>query len=343
MMDMKKILSYLLIPCVVLLAALIIISPKTCAEGARLGILLCGKIIIPSLFPFTFCTIFLMRTPLLSRAGGRLNIIFAFILSLLGGYPVGAKLINELAKNGVIDIKSAHIMQCFCVNAGPAFVISAVGLGVFKSQKIGVLLFAALCLSALTVFTFLFKFISKTESGYTKSAINLNTADNFVISTYDAASSVFSICGFVILFSVINNYIKLLSRTIAPLKLFLFFTEVSSAVTQTENIYFVAFILGFAGLSIWLQIFSSSKDCGVNLPLFITFRFLSAALASIYTFVLISLFKITVPTLSNNIAVTIGTGASSKELIISVIITIILFLLFCQSKKYSGKIYKDML
>lgn len=82
-------------------AVLIIIKPELCASGAAQGLLLSGRVLIPSLFPMTVCTMFIMGSGAFSglkRVSHVTQKLFhlssdefiTVILSLIGGYPVGA-------------------------------------------------------------------------------------------------------------------------------------------------------------------------------------------------------------------------------------------------------------
>ena len=90
-------------------AVLIIIKPELCASGAAQGLLLSGRVLIPSLFPMTVCTMFIMGSGAFSglkRVSHVTQKLFhlssdefiTVILSLIGGYPVGAKLLNEAVR-----------------------------------------------------------------------------------------------------------------------------------------------------------------------------------------------------------------------------------------------------
>ena len=133
---------------------LVITNPKVCTEGAVKGLLLSGRVIIPSLFPFTACVLFIMKSgglSLLDFANPFTKRVFRLspqqfslmLLSFIGGYPVGGKLLNEAVKSGKISKENAGIMLNYCVNAGPAFIVLAVGGGILGSKKIGYLLLLA--------------------------------------------------------------------------------------------------------------------------------------------------------------------------------------------------------
>ena len=93
-----------------LLAAfvLLIALPQAAADGVRSALTLCGRVILPSLFPFFVCSnLFLLlgySARLSARFGGAAAKLLrlppaagsAFLLGLLGGYPAGAQAAGTL-------------------------------------------------------------------------------------------------------------------------------------------------------------------------------------------------------------------------------------------------------
>ncbi|MCI6976113.1 MAG: hypothetical protein MR895_02065, partial [Clostridiales bacterium] len=89
--------------------------------------------VLPALFPFFFFTRmltglgfpetvgkffekpvkFLFHTPPISA--------YIFFMSVLSGYPIGAKLISEFYKNGVINTEESKKNNCFFINFSAAF------------------------------------------------------------------------------------------------------------------------------------------------------------------------------------------------------------------------------
>ena len=139
------------------------------SEGIRKGLSLCSYSVIPSLFPFMALSVFICKsscsdffemllkpvTKLLKLPPACAGALFA---SVIGGYPTGAKCINDLVCGGFVGRKTAARMLCYCVNAGPPFLISAVGFSVFGNIKTGVLIFCAQLLSAALIAVFVSAF-----------------------------------------------------------------------------------------------------------------------------------------------------------------------------------------
>ena len=208
---------------------LVITNPKVCTEGAVKGLLLSGRVIIPSLFPFTACVLFIMKSgglSLLDFANPFTKRVFRLsplqfslmLLSFKGGYPVGAKRLNEAVKTGKISKENAGIMLNYCVNAGPAFIVLAVGGGILGSKKIGYILLLAHIISSLILSLVFGHFIKNDNTDSENTAESFSPADNFVVSVCEAASAIFSVCAYVILFSTVNEYMNCLSEKISVLK-----------------------------------------------------------------------------------------------------------------------------
>ena len=147
---------------VILLSAAALFSwPNEAADAVRSGISMCGNMLFPSLFPFLILSSLVVElgisrymgrflSPLmmpLFRVNGRCS--SALVLGLLSGYPVGAKTAIQLYETGQCSRVEAERLLAFCNNCGPAFILGAVGTGVFGSSKLGILLYLIHILAAL--------------------------------------------------------------------------------------------------------------------------------------------------------------------------------------------------
>lgn len=339
---------------IILFSILIIVNPTICKNGVINGILICGRVIIPSLFPFTMCVLFIMKSgvaekfsflsPLTKRFFGLSGENFSlFLLSLIGGYPVGARLIKEAYQNDRLTKEEARVMLGFCVNAGPAFIIGAVGSGVLGSKKIGVFLFLSHILSSVVLcfISRFFKPLSKTRKR--KAVIKISASDNFVLSTADAASSVISICSFVILFSAINAYIEALSAKFPYITNLLFFTEVTNGILYTDNIYTISFLLGLGGFCVLCQVLSCTREIGVNYLPFLSFRLLHGLLSVFFTKLFLKVFSVTLSTFSSGGSFSPRILYSTPALAVSMLLMSIIFMVSVSSKKYTAKILEDII
>ncbi len=337
---MKKALDYTGVFLVCLLGLFIILKPEICIKKTLLGILLCGNVIIPSVFPFTFCVIFINQSGILrylKPINKITNLILGlnfyefslFLLSLVGGYPLGAKLLSQ-SKN-----EKAPNMINFCINAGPAFVILAVGKGAFKSVAVGWILFSSHVISSLII-----ALILNQRNKITKPPVikRLGVITNFVSSASTAAETVIKICSLVILFSVIGGYIENLTLFSSISLIF----EVTNAVFKCKNIITVSFLLGFAGISIWCQVLSLLQKVKINYVKFVFFRILHGILSASFTFLILKIFKISTRTLSNNENLSFAPFINGPVVSFSLLIMGIVLIISLYNKKYAGNLIEDI-
>ena len=348
----NRLIDYTAVVLILMFIGFLMLKPETCKNGIAYGILLCGRVIIPSLFPFTMCVLFILRSGVLNRfsflngATQRLfgipfRLFSVFLLSAIGGYPVGAKLLNEAVQIKAVTQETAERMLYYCINAGPAFVVSAVGAGILGSVKLGYVLFLSNFFATFIMALFSGRFI-KEKGAVGSNSVRVNAADNFVESTAQAAESVLGICGFVILFSGINSYINLLSTEFELLKIFSFLFEVTNAVTLTQNIFLISFLLGFGGISVWCQVLAVSKNIKINYIKFIFFRILHGTLSLLLTFLIIRIFGVAVPTLSNFKNAIPHNFYSTGAVAGAMLVMSIVFAVAITTKKYVVKITDDM-
>ena len=132
---MKKIHLDQILPAIGFL--LLILDARTALSGARDGIELCTRSIIPSIFPFLVLSTMLMQ----GLVGGNLGFLrplgvllsipkgaeSIFLCGLLGGYPTGAQAVHQAWQNGQISKNNAQRMLAFCSNAGPSFLFGILG------------------------------------------------------------------------------------------------------------------------------------------------------------------------------------------------------------------------
>ncbi len=339
---------------IIFFLSLIIVFPNLSATGVSQGLITSTSVIIPSLFPFLVCIFFLMKNRINIKSnfvnkvlyklfGHNFNLFFVFVLSMIGGYAVGAALINEMYNQKIINNKTADILLTYCVNAGPAFIVIIVG-GAFGSRVIGIILLLSHIMSSIISALLLSKQLKK-EKIYQKPIKNNSNSFTtiFIESVAAACDSIIKICSFVIVFSVINSYLDYFFINMPILKYITLFTEVTSAVTKCKNIYLVSFLLGFSGLSIWCQVLSICTNRKTNLIQFIFGRLFHGTISSILTYVIIKFCKVNIATFNNNVSFIKKIIIFDSTLFISIAIMLIILFISVFSKNNCRKIINDVL
>ena len=188
-------------------------------EAAAAGLALCGRSVIPALFPFMAASTILVSMGFGEWASSRLAGLMslyrlpgpagaALLLGLVGGYPIGARTAAELHKKGLLTVDEAERLLGFCSNSNPVFLISVLGGGVFGSPRAGVYLWLIHVLSALLT-GFFFRGGGKAagRQALPRAAAcplpSLPAA--FVEGVKSACGSMLYVCGFVLFFYVLAS------------------------------------------------------------------------------------------------------------------------------------------
>ena len=201
-------------------AALLLFYSRQVAQGVISGLQTCGAIIIPSLFPFMILAGLLSCSPAgdcLSRAvsfslkhllGIPQALGAAFFLSFIGGFPVGARILSRLAEERKISPQTASYALCFCVNAGPSFLISAVGAGMFGSATAGLWLLLAQVCSSFIIAAFFKRRWSRSPDGAYPASDPHAVHTGFVEAVKSASAGILTTCAFVVAFSAIRSLLE---------------------------------------------------------------------------------------------------------------------------------------
>lgn len=281
--------------------------PLAIREGVTEGLSICFYTIIPSLFPFMTLSAYITKSNILSPVYKFLSppskLLFRqppcsapiIFMSMIGGFPIGIKMINEHLGNGQITKKQAQRLCLFCMNAGPAFTITAVGVNMLNSAKAGVIIYTSLCVSALflgVASSFLGDKEEKTIKQKSQIQMPLSSLS---ASVSDSLQSVLGICAWVILFSSIINCIKTLNLN-NTLYLFLASVlEVTKGCILTSGkmaLPIISGIIGFGGICVHCQVLGHIKSIGIKYSHFLVSRILNGALAALISYILLLLFPV---------------------------------------------------
>lgn len=303
--------------------AVLIMYPKSVSSGIKNGINCCLDVLIPSMFPF------MVAASMVSLSGIEEKLKFIFqgvskflfylppctvptiIMSLFGGYPVGAYCIKSLYKNGSINKEQMNRMMCFCVNFGPAFIISALGQILLNNIKVGIILFLIQTSSSILIGIILgvIERIKKTDFYNKKIYLQKN---NFYFSQIligacnDACRALLSMCALITLFfgiiSVIHelgviDYISCVlikinvPRQISNSVILSVLEVTQSCIISAKNpsipYYIYSWIIGFGGICAHTQIIAQLNNFPFKYGKFLIMRIVNGIFTSAVTMLVI--------------------------------------------------------
>ena len=393
----------------VLIAICLVIFSKSNLTATKNGLTLWATCVVPSLFPFFVITNLLSHTKVVHLLGKLFDKFmrpifnvpgigsFPFIMGLISGYPMGAKIVADFRKDGLISKDEGERLLAFTNNSGPLFIISSVGISLFGDTTTGFLLLGTHILSCITVGIILAKF-SKNHENYKHSYFkktydnnkftkkNISTNSNTVTlknlgevlgnSINNSISTLLMIGGFVVIFSVIisilnsSNAIYFLGKLFNPiLSIFGFdlsfakpvfsgIIELTNGVSLVSNVHIKeisqnvvlsAFLLGFGGFSVLLQVFSIVSKTDLSMKKYFTGKLLQGIFAGFYTFLALKfipflnldIIQTSANTNTNITTVTNSLYSYFYELGILVIAIFFVLLIFAVFKRIYSKVYNE--
>lgn len=294
---------------------MLIVFPKGSSDGAFLGLKYCIELLVPSLFPFMVLSSYIVGSGLSSKLGRALSpfsrTVFGLpgccaptvILSFIGGFPVGARGVESLLENNEISHNEAQRMMLFCIGSGPAFLITAVGVGLVGDYNIGLILFASQIISGVIlgiVSRFFYREKSVKNFGVKKAASHSGA---FIKACSDGGAAILNLSALVIIFQAFIGMLEqsgIMDFCAALLKKLAVANGYSDAllpsvleVTGGCNkicslalpIPFLSAVIAFGGLCVHFQIFGILKSLEIKKPLFYLFRILNAVLSGAVTYI----------------------------------------------------------
>lgn len=283
---------------------LFFIEPSSMGKGVRNGLFLCGETVIPSLFPFMIFSDFLVRSELANSVGGFVSPITeklfklpgcsacAVIMSLIGGFPVGTRMISQLLDSRAVSASQAKRMMWFCVNSGPAFVIGAVGATMLASRKCGIILFISQTSAALII-GFLSRFFGGENEKQEPKKVGTINACVLTESVSCATAAMLNVCAWILAFSAFVPFLTELSEKNEMFGLVILTAEVTGGCAfAAEKLpsFLIAPILCWSGLAVHMQLLPYIKNIGMSLPEFWLSRLVNGIVVLPISFVLFKLF-----------------------------------------------------
>lgn len=312
--------NYFYIFSILFIICQMVITPMTAISAFGQGVIIWATKILPALLPFFVLTTLLSYTTFTSTVGKWLSPItnklygvggvagYVYLMSIMSGYPVGAKLTADLYRKDIITSPQAISISAFTSTSGPLFVIGTVGVGFFGSQKIGIIVLITHLLGALINGVF---YRQKCNSNTHILGVKPITRNVLNDSMASSIASIMTVGGFIAIFYMILQL--LLSLGIFNLPALLFakvgispditigimsgLIEVTSGALALSQchigtdlaIILLSFLVSFGGISIHAQAYCFLKDFDMPYYKFLLQKFthalISATLAVVFVLV----------------------------------------------------------
>lgn len=303
---MKKVRYSATILLIILYLFLIIFFSQEMSVYILNSIKSCITIIIPSLYIFMIISDFIITSNIYAIFAKPFSFISRYVLKIpeqffpiyiisnIGGYPVGAKLITDMLKNNKIDRITADNMMMYCYLSGPAFIFGIVGTNIFSDIKVGILIFTSIVLSNFIIAAIIGANHNIPERQKIVPEIRISI-EELILSVYNGGKSILKICAIIVFFSSIiciaenSGLISILAKwidyfaefdyatAVITIKTFIEISNISLFTASLNNIPLITSLLSFGGICIILQV--KSINSSLSLKRFLLFRVISMILS----------------------------------------------------------------
>ncbi len=323
------------VTCVLFAVAFVLFSEET-SDSIIKSISVCINVIIPSMFIYMvlssyiissslYKTIFKIPYNLLNRIIRLDEHLFSmFCLSLIGGYPVGIKLMRETIAQNKNFPAIAEKASAFCYCISPTFAITMIGINLYNSAEIGLLVYIANVITNV-IMAIIYSRIYNLKKNYNQCEYN----GNLICSITSSSSSLFKICAVIIIFNAVITAAETALTTFGintPIIIKSIF-EISNVLNfKNPDIALLPVISAIAstgGICVLFQSYSLA-DNSFNLKHFIFARLPSALISGIITRILLMFWDISLTASASESAYYFKFNENKAVIILILIMFIIL-------------------
>jgi sporulation integral membrane protein YlbJ len=307
------------------MAISMIALPSLVLESAGRGLALWAGSVLPALLPFFICSDFMISLGIpgiisnyFERCFQKIfqlpgTSAFVFIISIVSGYPMGARIIGTMKRRGEVTDNEGIRMLSFCSNAGPLFILGTLGVGMLNSAEAGGVIAISHYGGALLngiLFRFLFRGEKRKDvTIYNKNYyVNKNNTKTIFEMLTDSILSSLKVLGIIGCFIVIFVYITDLLEALGALTCFKtdysqgFFKgiiEMTVGLSQVSASAFLglrlkstlaAFLISFGGICVLAQSLSVLKGLKISLWTYLKIKLAHGFISATITYFLYPYF-----------------------------------------------------
>lgn len=272
---------------------LMIVFSELTVLSAKKGISLWLSNVLPAMLPFFVCVNFLTYIGITTMLPVQ---FFPFVMSVLSGYPIGAKIIGDFCGNGIISKEEAKWMITFCSTSNPVFMIGAVGTEMLGMQKAGVLIALAHYLGAICN-GLCYSFFRKKESAsksLSRERKDYDVLEELTNAIFSAFKSLGIILAYIIMFMFLSDLLdyvgvfRFFSDSVGEsLARGIFEMTVGCSCLDSANVFMgykcvlATMIISWSGMSIIGQSMSMLSGTGISLMFLIATKLTHCCFAGI--------------------------------------------------------------
>ncbi len=308
--------------------AALVLNPSAYMQSVTNGLIVWLNSVLPALFPFFFFSGLLIKLRVVDRLGAHFGKFtqslfhcpgssgIVYLLSIISGYPVGAKITSEMYLNGALTKAQIMRINAFASTSGPLFIVGAVGVSMFISHTAGLIMLFSHYIGALLNGILYRNYGYKRERLDRAYTLNQDTQDILSKTMYDSIISILLVGGYIaiffILIDVLGNFgiLSALSNALGAIFGMVGLPE-SLSVGISSGIFEVTrgcldlatsgvdlriltpiacALISWGGISIHFQALTFLSKCGVKKSVFFLQKFTQSVISGLVCLLLVLVF-----------------------------------------------------
>ena len=268
--------------------------------------------LIPALFPFFIISDILINynitdyIPKIIRdfCKGIFNIgnylFMILILSMVSGFPSNARNTRTLYDKDLISVEEANHILIFTHFANPVFILTTVAVFFLHNEKIGFILLITHYMSNFIIGIY-FRNKIGCNNNITDKVICNNFGNVFISSIKRAIDTSLTICGVVIIFSMLSSIIiNIFNIDGYNMMIVKGIFEITIGIDELSKLplndcykaVIASMFLAFGGISVHIQVLSQIVDTQIKYIYFFIGRMYQMIIAGILTYIICTIFRI---------------------------------------------------
>lgn len=286
-----------------------VIFPEVTIVSAKKGIFVWASSVLPALLPFFIGANFLTNLKVIEVLPVPL---YVFSMSVMSGYPMGAKILADLHKKRLVNYSEVKDIISYCSTSGPTFMIGAVGISMIGSAQIGMIIAISHYLGALVNGVFFRKINHIANTNQKKKRVSKcickgnsdlqekSLIDAFSEAIFSSFSSLGIILAYIVVFMLITDIFNMYLSSkmqVVPLlmpiikgmcEMTVGCSSVTGMISVSQKMMCIICtgLISFGGFSIIGQSLSMMRDTPIKFSYFLMVKLFHCIFATLICFVL---------------------------------------------------------
>lgn len=290
-----------------------IVQPEKYIAVSLNSLLIWATVVLPAIFPFLLYSKFLTKLGVVDIFAKMISPItkflfntdgisaYIYLVSIISGYPVGAKLTADLYADGRINRGNAIRTITYSANSGPMFILGTVGIGMFASHTAGYIILISHFLGAIVNGIVYRKYKLNDLTCEQKKDATQNDNKYLYTTALSSCNSMLIVGTYIVVFFILIEFFSsfYLSNNIFS-AIFNGLFEITHGcqdlsflnISISLKAIFATFLITFGGFSTTMQSLAFLKKMKFSTPFFILFKLTHAIFSTIICVLLVLIFKI---------------------------------------------------